>query len=402
VKAISFAAPIPTYLATLAAGAISPSLQVGRFACTRYGEVERPSLPSDEWVRVKVRLGGICGSDLAIVSLGTSPSASPFSSFPFVLGHENVGVVAEVGAAVREFAEGDRVTVNPLLCCEPRGHTPSCHACASGEHSRCAHFTDGAIPAGVMIGTTRSLGGSWGEEFVAHSSQVVRVPETMSDEEAVLVEPFACCVHAVRGAGITASERVLVIGAGSMGLLMTAALRSVAGARVAVLARHPFQAALAGEIGADEAVLSRGDYHDAVARVTGTRLHKPIIGRRVGSGGVAASFVCVDGPRAVEDAMRFTRQGGTVTLLGNVSTLRGLDWTPLWFKELTLRGTLAYGDHAGTGTNAFVEAARLIAERRVNVGGLVTHAFALQDYRRALQVARSKGTEKSVKVVLKP
>src|SRR5262249_20182314 len=95
-NAITFAAPIPTYLLTLAAGRISPRLLVGPHACTRYGEVADPRLPGDRWVRIRTRLGGICGSDLAIVGLAASPATSPFSSFPFVIGHENVGVVEAV------------------------------------------------------------------------------------------------------------------------------------------------------------------------------------------------------------------------------------------------------------------------------------------------------------------
>lgn len=239
-KAITFDGAIPRYLATLVAGSLSDQMYVGPHACTRYGEVAAPDLPGDEWVRIRTRMGGVCGSDLGIVSLTASPSASPFSSFPFVIGHENVGEVAEMGRAVQGFAKGERVTVNPLLCCEPRAVSPPCEACTAGHHSRCAHFTDGVLPPGMLVGTTRSIGGSWGDEFVAHRSQLVRVAERMTDAEAVLTEPFACCVHAARGGLPAPGERALVIGAGTMGLLMTAALHALAPRTpVVVLARHP-------------------------------------------------------------------------------------------------------------------------------------------------------------------
>jgi threonine dehydrogenase-like Zn-dependent dehydrogenase len=228
VKAIRFAAPIPAYLATLAAGRISPRFYTGALACTRYGDVERPALPTERWVRIRTLLGGICGSDLGVVTLKASPSTSPFSSFPFVPGHENVGEVVAVGSEVTAVRVGERVAANPLLCCEPRGITPRCAACESGHHSRCAHFTDGAIAPGMLIGTTRGLGGSWGEEFVAHEDQLVRVPDGVTSEAAVLIEPFACSVHAVRANLPAAGERVLVIGAGSIGLLTIAALHALA------------------------------------------------------------------------------------------------------------------------------------------------------------------------------
>lgn len=403
-QAITFEAPIPRYLVTFVAGKLSGALHLGPHACTRHREVAAPDLPGDAWVRVRTRMGGICGSDLGIVALEASPSASPFSSFPFVVGHENVGEVAELGRSVRDFTLGERVTVNPLLCCEPRGLVPSCAACAAGHHSRCTRFTDGALPPGMLIGTTRSLGGSWGEEFVAHRSQLVRVRDTMSDAEAVLTEPFACCVHAARGAMPGAGERVLVIGAGTMGLLMMAALAALApGAAVTVLARHRFQAAHATRLGARRTVMARGDYLRELADAGETRLLKPILGPPIGVGGFDRTYVCAGGTRGVADALRFTRSGGTIVLLGNVSTLRGVDWTPLWLKELTMIGTLAYGTHAHGGANlgAFEEAADLIASARAPVGPLVTHSYALRDYRAAIGAARGRAGTESVKVAFK-
>ena len=145
-KAITFAAPIPTYLLTMAAGALAPRLRVGRFACTRYGEVPDPALPGERWVRVRTRLGGICGSDLAVVALAASPATSPFSSFPFVLGHENVGVIESLGSAVRGLAVGERVVANPLLACAARGLEPVCDACrVEGKFAGVGGIADEAL-----------------------------------------------------------------------------------------------------------------------------------------------------------------------------------------------------------------------------------------------------------------
>jgi threonine dehydrogenase-like Zn-dependent dehydrogenase len=124
------------------------------------------------------------------------------------------------------------------------------------------------------------------------------------------------------------------------------------------------------------------------------------MGLPIGVGGFDRSYVCVGGRRGVEDALRFTRSGGTVVLLGNVATLGGVDWTPLWLKELTFFGTLAYGAHAhgGASVNAFEEASQLIASGRAPIGGLVTHQFALGAFRSALATARTRGNTESVKV----
>ena len=408
-KAIVFSAPIPTYLLTLAAGALSRRLLVGPHACTRYAEVEDPALPGEDWVRVRTRLGGICGSDLAVVSLQASPATSPFSSFPFVIGHENVGTIEALGAVVRGVAVGDRVVANPLLACGPRGIIPPCAACAAQQPSRCEHFTDGAIAPGMLIGTTRGLGGSWGERFVAHQSQLLRVPEGVTDEAAVLVEPFACSVHAVRGAMPAAGEQVLVVGAGSIGLLTVAALHALApAAPITVLARHAFQGDHARRLGAATVVMGGGDTRAALAGVSGARLLQTIIGPKAVVGGFDRTFVCIGGARGVDDALNLTRAGGTVVLLGNARGLDGLDWTPLWLKELTLRGSLTYGGaptgggaaHGGAARGDFEEALALVAGGRADVGPLVTHTFPLADHAKALATAMDKRA-RSVKVAFR-
>jgi threonine dehydrogenase-like Zn-dependent dehydrogenase len=262
----------------------------------------------------------------------------------------------------------------------------------------------------MLIGTTRSLGGSWGEQFVAHESQVVRVPEGVSDQGAVLTEPFACSVHAVRGALPAAGERVLVLGAGSIGLLTLAALRALAPeARVTVLARHGFQRDHATRLGAAEVVMDGGDRTAALAAASGARLLQTIIGPPASVGGFDRAFVCVGGASSMEDAMRFTRAGGTVVLLGNARSLDGLDWTPLWLKELTLRGSLTYGRgvdgstaaHAGAAPDDFAQALALIAAGQAPVAPLVTHTFGIADHARALATAMGKGASQSVKVAFR-
>ncbi|HET6763566.1 MAG TPA: alcohol dehydrogenase catalytic domain-containing protein [Longimicrobiaceae bacterium] len=409
-KAVTFAAPIPRYLATAAAGRLNDRLYVGPHSCTRLGESPSPALPGPDWVRIRTRMGGICGSDLGIVTLSASPSTSPFSSFPFTPGHENVGMVAEVGKAVKGWAVGQRVVANPLLSCVPRGITPLCAGCAAGHPSRCEHFTDGHIAAGMLIGTTEGLGGSWGEEFVAHESQLVSVPDAMTDEEAVLVEPLACSVHAVRANLPADGDKVLVIGSGAIGLMTVAALHALAPrADVTVVARHRFQADQATRMGAARTVSGRGDYFEEMAAISGARLLQPVIGKRIAVGGFDVVYVCVGGARGMEDALRFTRSGGTVVLLGNSTKMDGLDWSPVWLKELTIRGSLCYGhggaqhghSHAGASTHAFAEAAAMVADGRAPVGPLLTHTFRLDQLREALLTAMDKKGSGSVKVAFK-
>lgn len=403
-KAVVFDGAIPRYLATRAAGAVSRRLLTGPCRCTRMRDITPPVLPNDRWVRVATRLGGICGSDLNLVALNVSPSASPFSSFPFVIGHENVGTVAETGAAVTSVARGDRVVVNPLLACRARGVDPVCAHCADGHPSRCEHFTDGDVAPGMLLGTTRGLGGSWGEQFVAHESQVLHVPPHVSDQAAVLVEPLACVVSPVLEHRSNEGGRALVIGAGTMGLLAVAALKALTHVEVTILAKHEFQAEHAQRLGADRTVMTRtGDYFAELARATGGRLLTPILGPRIHVGGFDATFVCVGSDTAVSDALRFTRAGGMIVLLGNVAKLSRVDWTPLWQKELRMHGSLCYNapQQGGARRDAFATALALVAgELSSSLEPLVTHVVPVDRFDEALAIAQGRAGRGAVKVAL--
>jgi threonine dehydrogenase-like Zn-dependent dehydrogenase len=372
--------------------------------CTQVRDIPEPTLPAGDWVRIRTLLGGICGSDLNLVSLHVSPSTSPFSSFPFVVGHETVGVVSEVGPDVSTVKPGDRVVANPLLACVPRAIQPPCPHCASGYPSRCEHFTDGALAPGMLLGTTRGLGGSWGEQYLAHQSQVVAVADGVSDRAAVLTEPLACVVSPLQTHPVAAGARVLVIGAGSVGLLATAALAALADADVTVLARHAFQGEHAERLGAQRVVSARSaERLQELSRIAGGRLLQPILGPPIHVGGFDMTMLCVGTDQAVQDALRFTRAGGTVLLLANVSALKRVDWTPVWLKELTLHGSLCYNapSHGGTRTDAFALAASLLAgPHGAQLEALVTHVVPRNDFVHALTVARGRSGSGAVKVAL--
>ena len=123
-KAIQLVVSIPRYVLTKAIGAVYRPVFWSPLAMLRYREVPEPALPGPQWVKVKTRYGGICGSDVHSLSLGSSPALSVFISSPFTLGHEHVGTIAEVGGQVKGFAAGDRVVADPLLPCATRGIEP--------------------------------------------------------------------------------------------------------------------------------------------------------------------------------------------------------------------------------------------------------------------------------------
>ena len=153
-RALVFNPTIPRFLVTKALGTVSRAAVMARTSALQFREIPEPPLPGDEWVRIGVRLGGICGSDLHTIRLETSPAMSALTSFPFVLGHENVGAVLEAGRAVPTLRPGQRVTVEPVLPCAARG-VPACPLCAAGRYNLCVRTTEGHLSPGLMIGACR-------------------------------------------------------------------------------------------------------------------------------------------------------------------------------------------------------------------------------------------------------
>ncbi len=396
---------IPRYLATRAAGFLWQPAFWSALAPIHLTDLPEPRLPAPDWVKVKVAMGGVCGSDLHLLLLEASPSASVYASMPFVVGHENVGTVAESGAEAG-VAVGARVVVEPLLPCVTRGFANLCPACARGDYNLCSRFAEGTLAPGIAHGACRDVGGSWSEVMVAHRSRLVTVPDGVSDEQAVLVEPLAVAVHAVLRFIPDDARTVLVLGAGTIGLCGVAALRALRpGARSVVLARYAHQADLARALGASAIVTpSGGRYYGEIAALTEARVLRPLLGPPVLTGGVDATLECVGSGRSIDDALRLTRAGGTVVLVGLAALPRGVDWTPIWLRELKVQGTAYYaqervGDRSVRSMDLAME---LLASGRLDLRPLITHRFPLIEWRRAVEVALDKRRHRAVKVLLQP
>jgi threonine dehydrogenase-like Zn-dependent dehydrogenase len=403
-KALQFVDSIPHYVISKAIGTFYPPIFYSPLSCLRYREVPEPKLPGPEWIKIKVKYGGICGSDINLIRLHDSPSSEPFASFPCTIGHESVGTIVEMGEGVNGFQIGERVTADPVLACPTRGINELCPHCQRGEYSRCENFARGDISPGVIIGTCRDTGGSWSPCFVAHRSQVFHVPETVSDEQAILVDAFCSALHPVMHNFPRDEDTVLIIGAGVIGICVVAALRALESkARIIVLARYPFQGQLAESYGADKVIYAgKGlDYYQAVARAVGGTLYKPILGKRVMTGGADIIYECVGSDTSIDDALRFTKAGGRLVLVGLVGVTKRVDWTPVWFKELTVTGIFACGTEQKEGQpiRTYQLALDWLAQGKLDLAPLLTHKFRLEDYKRAIETTMSKSKNKVVKSV---
>jgi threonine dehydrogenase-like Zn-dependent dehydrogenase len=206
-------------------------------------------------------------------------------------------------------------------------------------------------------------------------------------------------VHAALKAAPGPDGTSLVIGAGSVGLFTVAALRHITDAgRIICVAKHKRQREEALHLGANEVIHPKETY-TALPKMLGTEAYRPELGKPVVMDGADRVYECVGAPGTMEDAVRLTKPGGETTLVGMPSAKSSLDLTALWYKELRLGGSYAYGaeEHNGERTSSFELALRLAPE--IELEKMVGPHFRLEDYKEAITAARSAGKEGRVKVV---
>ena len=378
-------------------------MALGPLGCVSLDDVEAPQLPADDWVRIETSLSGICGSDLSAVTAHDSFTLEPFGAYPFVFGHENIGVVAEAGSAAGVWAPGRRVVVNPMLGCRQRGLEPPCPPCSRGEYGLCRRTGEGVPGRGPMIGYNPRTGGGWSRSFVAHASQL-HDAQGLADEVAVLTDPFASALRPVLLNPPVDDDVVLVIGAGSIGLLTIVALRATGWAgTVAALGRYDFQLEKAEAAGADVLLRSRDELYRWAAGLSGAVAYKPTLAPRFVEGGPSLVFDTVGSERTLGDGLALTREGGRFILVGGAASAR-VDWTRVWYRQLTIAGIFAYGQAPFEGQTRDIYDAAIGLLRRQDYAslGLLTHVFELEDYRAALHAALDKGGNRSIKVALRP
>jgi len=408
VSTLLFERSLPRFAAARVASAFGSGKGAG-VGPLRLVERDEPELPAPGWVHVDPLLSGICGSDLATLDGRSSHYFEDIVSFPFVPGHEVVGIVRDEtpGAGGTALAAGSRVVLQPVLGCAARGIEPPCPACAAGQVGNCGRVAFGHLRPGLQTGFCAETGGGWSSSgLVAHSSQLYAVPDALSDADAVTVEPTACAVHAVLGAPIEHGDVVAVLGAGTLGLLVTAALShlSVAGrcatpSAVLVGARYAHQQRLARELGAGEALPS-----DQLARAVRRRSHSLSYGGSPGttttlSGGADVVLDCVGSPESIAQALAMVRPRGTVSLVGMPGKVT-VDLAPLWHREVRLAGAYAYGIEPGRDVHPAVPTFSLAFEVAAaqRTGRLVSATYPLTRFEDAVAHAGAAGRRGAVKI----
>jgi threonine dehydrogenase-like Zn-dependent dehydrogenase len=375
-------------------------------------EMDDARLVRPDWVITRPILSGICGSDSKLV-LGDFSSGdidnpmAAFSSLPHVPGHEVVAEVVAVGPDARGLEVGQRVVLNPWLTCGPRGISPKCPPCESGDLSMCWSFTKGDLGPGVHVGVITGAPGAWAEMLAAHDSMLIPVPDGISNEAAVLADPFSVSFHAIINHPPAAGNRVLVYGAGALGLTSVAILRTFyPDVEIGVVARFEAQRAMALKFGADRVFAHepRLALVEELAEWSGGVLHQPFDGLPVTHpGGIDVIYDSIAKGETLEVGVRVLAEHGRLVYTG-VATPERWESTPIYFKELTIAGSNAFGfeNFDGVRKHAIDHYLGMVADGRLDITPMLTHRFELADWWHALKAIARQDESGALKVAFTP
>lgn len=319
--------------------------------------------PGPGEVRVRVEACGLCGTDLHLRAGGFAEGHTP--------GHEIAGTIDALGAGVVGRTLGERVAVEPLLTCG------RCAACRSGRDSIC--------PALKLLGV--HVPGGFAEAVVIPARRAFPVPQDLDARLAALAEPVAVVVHGLRRGAFVAGQRVLVLGAGAIGLLTVLAAQRAGAGEILVSARHPHQAALARTLGATR-VLGESEANLTGLMQLGRHTPADLVVETIGGSA-----------DALRGAAWALAPGGTISVLGVFTAPITLDGYPLLLREGNLAFSNCYARDRATAD--FEDAIRLIDAERERLTPLLTHAVPLERIGEAFEMAADKRAG-AVKVTVLP
>ena len=313
------------------------------------------TLGSEE-VLVRVDACGICGTDVHIVE-GTARSSPPV-----VLGHEYVGTIEDIGKEVAGITGGGRVAIDPNISCG------TCYYCRHGLVHLCSNLR----ALGVDID------GGMAEYSIVPAQQTYALPDTMKPELGVFIEPVSCAIHGIDKAQIRTGDTVLIIGAGTIGLIMLQLVRHAGAARTIVVEPLREKRDIARLLGADVLLdPAESDVSSAVADLTTV--------------GADVVIECVGKVQTMQLAIDAARRGGTVEFFGvcPIGEKVALEPNQVYFKELTIVGSYV-------NPHTFARSIAMLHAGRVSTDGFMIHTFPLDGIHEALAHQRDGRTIKSL------
>ena len=333
---------------------------------------EIAGLQPDE-VLVKVRASAICGSDLHIAR-GLHPSVK---DYPCTIGHEFAGDVVAIGSGVTSVHLGERVTVEPCIVCG------KCDACRHGDYGYCEHITY----------TYRIGHGAMANYVVVKEPYVYELPQYLNYQTGALMEPLSVATHAVRRANIGLGERVLIIGAGAIGMMVAAMCHAAGAGQVIIADFSENRLETAKQIGADVAICSAKlpikkdkngnqivDDDDGLVQE---------VRRLTGGKGVDKAFEAVGKQSCMEQALHSLVHNGLLTIIGIYEKpITNFNSSIMITRELRVQGAQGY---------CWDFPVAIAAAKNIPLEKFITHTFSLDQFEEALNTALDRNS-KSIKV----
>lgn len=322
----------------------------------RIEEYPTPSAAAGEMV-VRIKASGICATDIKTLLGQGLPK-----ELPTILGHEVVGEVHELGAGVSGFSLGDRVAVYPIAVCG------DCYYCRRGRHNLCEN----------EFGLGHGIEGGFAEyvrlpKQIVEIGGVVKIPDTLSFERAVISEPLSCGIAALRANRVQPGDTVLIVGAGPMGLIHLK-VNKWAGARVIISDLLPRRLEVARAMGADHCInVGEQDLATAVKELTG-------------GAGAEVVITSLGIPKVIEESLTLTRNGGTFNIFGGPPAGQPISVDPRWlhYSEINLTGSFA------ATPEEFRKSLELIARGEIVVDDLISDRFTLDSMLDAVERAKNQ------------
>jgi L-iditol 2-dehydrogenase len=327
----------------------------------RIEEREIPTPKSDE-VLVKMRVVGVCLSDVHYFSVGRI--GRNVVEKPLVLGHECSGQIVDIGSEVKSLSKGDRVVIEPGVPCR------KCYYCKRGRYNLCNS---------ILFRATPPVDGVFTEYVTSPEDFTYKMPDHMTYEEGAVIEPLSVGIYSVRRGRIGSGDRVVVIGSGTIGLMTLMAAREAGAAEIFSTDLVDFKLNFAKTLGASE-IINSGKI-DSVKRIL----------ELTGGEGVDTVFDAVGLPETIQQAIRMVRNGGVIVMtgLGYPTPEVPVNVTEVIFKELELRGVHRYA-------NVWQDCIKLVSSGRIEAKKLITHTFTFDKIKDAFEKTE-KGLD-SVKV----
>ena len=329
----------------------------GRFEVTN---VDRPIIPADDFVLARVKVAGICGTDLRHWNKAESELEC------HIVGHELAGEVVEVGANVVNLKPGDRVVIETVM------GDGVCVFCNVQQYNICEHLYDVR---------TKFVSRAYGEFVAGPEKKFYKLPDHVSFEEAALIDTFSVCLHAHHLGEVSVNQKIVVIGAGPIGLGQLQLAR-ISGADVLIADLVDSALDMAKELGADVVVNSGRE--DLVARVM----------EWTGGLGADICFECAGGesmPQTLPLATKVVRRGGKVVLVGGFDpgeTVIPLEWQRIQMSEIRIIPSASFAFHDIYPEQGMV--LDLIANGKLDAKKMITHRFPLDRINEAFETAEAK------------